>query len=619
MILSMQTNITDPQGRNIISLLGTNARGQSTKVSRGIMQTTFDYDVAKGFLTSMSTPNVSSYTFGYDATNNLSSRKDLITNQEYQFGYDTKDRLTDWNIFQNGVQTQSNSQVYDDAGNIQSRTDLGSLTMSYGVSGKPHALASISGTPSLIPTDSLTVTYTDFRKIATLREGNKAYELTYGVDNQRRKSIFKVNGTTKLTRYYLGDYEEEITPDGNVRKIHYLSGGAILIRNNNADTLLYAYGDNQGSLTALANEAGTVLERYAYDPWGRRLNPTDWRNADTRTAWRTNRGYTGHEHLDAFGIINMNGRIYDPATAMFLSPDPFVQEPGNWVNYNRYGYCFNNPTNATDPSGYTSANDEPDYTGANWYNTFMEASIKGFTGGASAFATAYYDNPEAAKSWANANAEGYYGSYDNFKKHFNPNTGFVTVYRWVPGEYKKTYETQNYNGYEVNVPVIEVGAKIIEEREVMYDSQYKDGSASKELFEVLESVVVALRSSIHGSELFIHEIADARTYYTTISGGTKYIGKARLLGYAEVLGKYTFGVGVVVNVVGIAVGEQSWGKAALNIGVEALPFIIGTGPGMVIGLIYFTVDKTVGWDKVMTPTPNHPGTFIDENGNMEIR
>ena len=224
--------------------------------------------------------------------------------------------------------------------------------MSYGVSGKPHALASISGTPSLIPTDSLTVTYTDFRKIATLREGNKAYELTYGVDNQRRKSIFKVNGTTKLTRYYLGDYEEEITPDGNVRKIHYLSGGAILIRNNNVDTLLYAYGDNQGSLTALANEAGTVLERYAYDPWGRRLNPTDWRNADTRTAWRTNRGYTGHEHLDAFGIINMNGRVYDPATAMFLSPDPFVQEPGNWVNYNRYGYCFNNPTNGTDPSGY---------------------------------------------------------------------------------------------------------------------------------------------------------------------------------------------------------------------------------------------------------------------------
>jgi len=64
-----------------------------------------------------------------------------------------------------------------------------------------------------------------------------------------------------------------------------------------------------------------------------------------------NRGYTGHEHLDAFGIINMNGRVYDPLTAMFFSPDPYVQAPGNWVNYNRYGYCYGNPFKYTDPSG----------------------------------------------------------------------------------------------------------------------------------------------------------------------------------------------------------------------------------------------------------------------------
>jgi len=58
-----------------------------------------------------------------------------------------------------------------------------------------------------------------------------------------------------------------------------------------------------------------------------------------------------HEHLDAFGIINMNGRVYDPLTAMFFSPDPFVQAPGNWLNYNRYSYVLNNPFKYTDPSG----------------------------------------------------------------------------------------------------------------------------------------------------------------------------------------------------------------------------------------------------------------------------
>jgi RHS repeat-associated protein len=64
-----------------------------------------------------------------------------------------------------------------------------------------------------------------------------------------------------------------------------------------------------------------------------------------------NRGYTGHEHLDKFGIINMNGRVYDPLTAQFLSPDPYIQAPGNWLNYNRYSYCLNNPFKYTDPDG----------------------------------------------------------------------------------------------------------------------------------------------------------------------------------------------------------------------------------------------------------------------------
>lgn len=72
----------------------------------------------------------------------------------------------------------------------------------------------------------------------------------------------------------------------------------------------------------------------------------------------TDAGYTMHslprlsgEHLDAFGLINMNGRVYDPLLAQFLSPDPYIQSPDNWLNYNRYGYCLNNPMLYTDPSG----------------------------------------------------------------------------------------------------------------------------------------------------------------------------------------------------------------------------------------------------------------------------
>jgi len=55
---------------------------------------------------------------------------------------------------------------------------------------------------------------------------------------------------------------------------------------------------------------------------GARRDPENWTEKDTRTSWLVNRGYTRHEHLDAFGIINMNGRVYDPFTAQFFFAEP---------------------------------------------------------------------------------------------------------------------------------------------------------------------------------------------------------------------------------------------------------------------------------------------------------
>jgi len=62
------------------------------------------------------------------------------------------------------------------------------------------------------------------------------------------------------------------------------------------------------------------------------------------------RGYTGHEHLSGFGLINMNARLYDPMLARFLAPDPYVGS-GLTNDFNRYIYCRNNPLMFTDPSG----------------------------------------------------------------------------------------------------------------------------------------------------------------------------------------------------------------------------------------------------------------------------
>jgi len=63
------------------------------------------------------------------------------------------------------------------------------------------------------------------------------------------------------------------------------------------------------------------------------------------------RGFTGHQHLDAFALINMGGRMYDPIVQQFLSPDPYVQMSDNTQNLNRYAYCLNSPLMYTDPTG----------------------------------------------------------------------------------------------------------------------------------------------------------------------------------------------------------------------------------------------------------------------------
>ena len=102
----------------------------------------------------------------------------------------------------------------------------------------------------------------------------------------------------------------------------------------------------------MTDNNGLVIGEYNFDPWGRRRNPQTWAYSNVPAGYLFDRGYTGHEHMDAFDLINMNGRVYDPRLARFLSPDPVLQSPESSQNHNRYSYVLNNPFKYTDPSGY---------------------------------------------------------------------------------------------------------------------------------------------------------------------------------------------------------------------------------------------------------------------------
>ena len=189
-----------------------------------------------------------------------------------------------------------------------------------------------------------------------------------------------------------------------MRELYYISGadGVVdaLQRMNEQDSIFYISKDNLGSFDVITNPDGSVRERYNYDPWGRRRNPTDWSYNNVPEEFFLDRGFTGHEHLDKFELINMNGRVYDQVIAMFLSPDNFVQSPDLTQNFNRYTYCLNNPLSYLDPSGNTYLQymqqhyEQFDYRGEYYSEgTYYQAT---FGGGYSPTANTSYDalNPE---------------------------------------------------------------------------------------------------------------------------------------------------------------------------------------------------------------------------------
>jgi RHS repeat-associated protein len=121
----------------------------------------------------------------------------------------------------------------------------------------------------------------------------------------------------------------------------------------------YWHADHLGSLIATTDHTGAVTARDSHDPFGKRryangaydLNGVLIADYTTTTNSGTARGFTGHEELNDVGLINMNGRFYDPLLGRFAQADPFIQAANDLQSFNRYSYVRNNPLRSGDPSG----------------------------------------------------------------------------------------------------------------------------------------------------------------------------------------------------------------------------------------------------------------------------
>lgn len=282
---------------------------------------------------------VSQLTFSHDPiTGNLLSRFGMISQQE-TFSYDNLDRLTGVTV----GNTPTMAMQYDDNGNIASKTGLGNYYYPSS-STRPHAVTAVDNTSALVSTNSQQITYNALGKVATITEGNYTMEFTYGPDEQRWKSVLKHNGVIVRKTLYAGNYERVIE-GSTTRHYCYLEGGAVNISEGNDDGTTYIMvTDNLGSIIKLVDIDGNTDFEASYDAWGKQT-------VASGNAISFHRGYTGHEMMPEFGLINMNGRLYDPILARFLSPDNYIQMPDFSQSFNRYSYCLNNPLKYTDPDG----------------------------------------------------------------------------------------------------------------------------------------------------------------------------------------------------------------------------------------------------------------------------
>jgi len=339
-----------------------------------------------------------------------------------------------------------------------------------------------------------------------------------------------------------------------------------MISDNNGETLYYGYTDNQGSLVALTDQNGNVVEKYAYDPWGARRNPTDWRYKDTRSGFITNRGYTGHEHLEMFNIINMNGRVYDPLTAMFFSPDPFIQAPDNWLNYNRYGYCMNNPTNYTDPSGYIRDDGPqiPTPVDPNPQLPFLD------NGGCGSYLRDWSNNQgQMTYNWDNNRYEYANGNQVSYNEVYN---NYILPHSWFTV----------YGNDAVNV----------------YSSfRYGDSNTNRALNNIgisVKDAISALPSSLGIMVSLSQEFANANQgniFITGMDGAETMITTGQLTGGLELASKYSLigGIGIeaILSLSGNVDARQNFGSDTM---VSIALFTISAAGCGVPALIL-----TVGW------------------------
>ena len=377
--------------------------------------TSYGYDTLNR-LNNLANSWAGSFGFGYDAL----SRRTQLTRPNginTNYSYDSVSHLLSV-LHQAGNTTLDGaSYTYDPAGNRTAKTNyLNSVTSNYSYD-PLYELTQVTQGSSTIETYSYdavgnrlsssgvpTYSYNSSNELTSNSNGSYTYDAngntltdpsgrqyTWDFENRLTQAVVPgTNGGTTTFKYdpfgrriqksgplgttnYLYDGVndvEEVDNSGSVLSRYTFGGLDHPLSELRSGTTSYYEQDGLGSVTSLSNAAGTPVETYSFDSFGR---------ATASTGTLTNPfQYAGREFDSETGIYYYRARYFDPSAGRFLSEDPARLRGG--VNF--YAYTRNRPVLLTDPSGHQggcppqSPNcvpTDPDapYQGSDgrWYNT----------------------------------------------------------------------------------------------------------------------------------------------------------------------------------------------------------------------------------------------------------
>ena len=323
--------------------------------------------------------------YDYGAGGYVVARHDMSPDRAFrtteEFSYDFLGRIRNWTTWQNCL-TATQQYQFDDVGNLTqllAPTGPGrNATLEYGPvptspNAGPYAVRKLTegGTSREFQYDTAgrqtttpgrTITWNEFNLPRQVSAPPAA--LTFKYDAAEQRTAKQSAGAS--TTYVGGAYERRtaggndthvfnlIGPAGVFGQVTWTGSGANLVEQTR---LLHRdLIDNPDAISTTTTTAPATARR-RFEPFGQSRHP--WALAVPQAASRDERdGFTGHESDGELALINMGGRIYDPALMRFLSDDPVQQAPGFSQSLNRYAYALNNPVNVTDPTGFCAYGEE---------------------------------------------------------------------------------------------------------------------------------------------------------------------------------------------------------------------------------------------------------------------